>query len=229
MGANDFADTLTLERVLREELHDYGPENSPTLGDMLTQNDNALRNTGLAVRALHKLIRRRRHLVIVTVNFDTLIETSVEEHVKVYAHSDDFIELLDDLPMYRVHGGRVPVLKLHGTITDFRTIVATVDETARGLSVPKEDALRALVRQHDRMPWAWVGCSMRDPDVNRVLGQRQFGEGLDERWVTPFPMATVEEFVKQYRRFDGRRGYWERCITETADVFLAELADTWGL
>jgi hypothetical protein len=72
----------------------------------------------------------------------------------------------------------------------------------------------------------YVGYSMRDGDVTDVLGLQEFQKGLDEAWVSPFPVATARDFADA-RRDLAKRPFWARCITVTADNFLEELASAW--
>jgi hypothetical protein len=221
---------FTLERVLREEKHHYGADKSPTLKRLHAYNGEAVEAPGPAVSALHRLIDSERRLVIVTVNFDTLIE--INDNVELFVDDDEFVRFPDYLENYSRNGGRVPVLKLHGTIDRPNTIIATVDDTSVGLSVPKSAALRSLLPHTVPLPWIYVGYSARDLDITNLLREREFGEGLYENWVSPFPVATIKEFAEQWRRELWRRSgvvdvYWERCITMTADAFFEELERCW--
>jgi hypothetical protein len=225
LSPTEFAGSLTLERVLREELYRHGPTGSPTLHNFKELNAEAVKLPGAAVRALHKLIQYGRSLVIVTVNFDTLIEHN--GGVKTFVTDEEFESFPDYLGDYLADGGLVPLLKLHGTIEDPETVVATVDQTAEGLAVPKALALGKLLNPERPVPWVYTGYSMRDPDVTSLLGQAEFVRGADESWVSPFTIATAQNFVEKHRRYEGRRGFWQRSITETADEFMKELLRVW--
>jgi hypothetical protein len=218
---------LTLERVLREELRDLDINESPTLLKMQEDNDTALGTPGLAVRALCELTRRdERNIVIVTLNFDTLLDEW--GNVSVFASDKECAQFPDYLNKYRESGGAVPLLKLHGTLKELKTIVATVDETARGLSIEKISALHALLPEEGRVPWVYVGYSMRDWDVTTVLARNPFGQRLREYWVSPFITRTAEEFVERSRVDDSVPSFWERSITLTADTFFQELKSSWS-
>lgn len=223
----EFAERLTLERVLREEFHVYKPQDRPTLRLMATKNEEALRRPGPAVWKLRKLLEHQRGVVIVTVNFDTLIEDGCPHLVRVFASDGDFEVCPNYIREYLSMGGQVPVLKLHGTITQPDTIVATDDLMAGGLAGPKAASLRALLPTDDRIRLVYLGYSMRDPDVANVLALPEFQKGLDECWVSPFVVKTTEQFAERSRRFESQRSFWQRCITETGDVFFTELAKSW--
>jgi hypothetical protein len=227
---DEFARLLTLERVLREEVFTHGLPASPTLSRFRRLNDAALRRPGRAVRALSDMMTRQRNLVVVTVNFDQLVETIGS--AKVFASDEDFKRCPTYLRQYHQSGGPIPVLKLHGTIERPQTIVATVDATIPGLSAPKTQALQTLVNLDKScncpVPWNYVGCSMRDPDLESLLAQPAFYQRVDERWVSPFTVTTALQFTERHRVYSrDQPNFWHRSITQTADVFLEELAWAW--
>jgi SIR2-like domain len=230
---DEFTRTLTLERVLREELFMHDASNSPTLRHFRELNARALTRPGRAVRALKYIMTQQRHLIVVTVNFDQLVEQCVPEQAQVFASDQDFRKCGAYINRYLRDGGPVPVLKVHGTIDRLETIVATVDATAEGLSPAKTQALRSLTSRartcSRRLPWIYIGCSMRDPDLEGLLGQQDFYQRLDEYWVSPFTVATARQFTEKHRVYRDQPDFWHRSITETADVFMEELAQAWGL
>jgi hypothetical protein len=224
---DEFARSLTLERVLREELFHSGIEASPTLTRLQELNAKAMDRPGRAVEALSRIMMLQRDLIIVTVNFDQLLERAVG--ARVFASDEEFAEFPAYLSDFRGHGGHIPVLKLHGTLSQPSTIVATVDQTLSGLSPAKTEALQALAGCGPRLPWVYVGYSMRDPDVESVLALPVLYKKLDERWVSPFTVPTAQYFTEQHRVYStGELSFWNRSITQTADVFCEELARAWG-
>jgi hypothetical protein len=232
MALSDFVTSLTLERVLREEVFRFGAPRSPTLLGFRDKNNEAIPSPGRSVSALERLIQRQSKIVLVTVNFDTLIESTQRQNIEIFASDDDFKRCPEYLRQYREHGGRVPLLKLHGTIDDLDTIVATVDQVSRGLAVPKAEALREIVRLNGESPtgWIYVGYSMRDPDITNLLSLREFGQRLDEAWVSPFIIPTAQRFAERSRIYEASDpDFWQRSITETADVFFEELESVWPL
>lgn len=226
MTHEQFAHQLTLERVLREEVWRDGDAEGvqhATIVEFAERNRAAV--PGRAVTALHKLMTSGKHLAIVTVNFDTMIESAGT--AKVFATDEEFNEAPDYIAHYWKSGGQVPVLKLHGTIDKPDSIIATVEAVSRGLAPAKVSALRALLASDEPTRWAYVGYSMRDGDVTDVLGLQEFQKALEESWVSPFPVVTAEEFADARRDYANRRNFWARCITSTADNFLEELAAAW--
>lgn len=225
MSLTDFAHKLTLERVLREELFHHDISESPTLLKLRDENARAVSAPGRAVRALGNLTEHRRNIVLVTVNFDTLVEVSGQ--VEVFDEDEAYKDFPGYLSEYHEKGGLVPLLKLHGTLEKLSTIVATVDETALGLSDAKIAALQALLPEDGRTRCVYVGYSMRDHDVTKIIGTRPFGERLDEFWVSPFLVKTAQEFVEDSRNYGTRPNFWQRSITQTADAFFHELREYW--
>lgn len=235
MSVDDFVDRLTLERVLREEVHQGDHRESETLIDFRGQQPAALAAPGASVLWLRRIIDTDRRLVIVTVNFDELISAE-NANVKVFASDDEFQQAGNYVTEYLVQGGQVPMLKLHGTAGSLGTIVANVDQTAIGLSAARSEALHALISisPGDYVPLIYVGYSMRDSDVLQVLQQPAFATAFTEQWVSPLPDRFVEQFVNSHRRplwasAGVSATLHERSITETADTFMEELGRDMGL
>lgn len=228
---SDLAPRLTLERVLREEYLSFSGEDPPTLREFKVECDTAVTRMGGAPRSLSRLISSGRKVVICTVNFDELVEAAAgRDGVEVFSSDDDFTRAPGHLEDYLAgRSDRAPLWKLHGTIGDLRTCIANDAVTLMGLSVPKEKALYKLL-DHSRtpIPWIYIGASMRDTDLNPILGRIEFARGLREYWVLPHSISSVEDFAHAYRteRWKDQRGYDERLITETADTFLTALADS---
>src|SRR5205814_1374137 len=112
------------------------------------------------------------------------------------------------------------------------SIVADVDQTMPGLSESRVSALRHLVTRVPRIPWIYVGYSMRDLDVAPFLGQREIANQIDETWVSSFPDPSIWQFASRWRssawQEAGMRQVSERQVTQTADVFAEALIAGWG-
>ena len=167
-------------------------------------------------------------MIIMTVNFDQLIEVEAEDNTFVLRTPEEFAAAESQVVEYLAGSEpRVPVLKIHGSIEDPESLVASIDLTAIGL----HDAVRSVLDQVvDKgpapTPWVWVGCSMRDRDVNDWL--RSFGNGqIDEWWVDPFPGVSLDAFVQDARepiwRQSGRTLH-DRLVIDSSDRFLSKLA-----
>lgn len=225
-----WARDLTLERVMREEfrrLNGTSRAESKTVQKLRRDADAALEHYPDGREALWDLAAILPRLVIGTVNFDQLIEEGMAAEHVVLASPDEFENERDAL-VSRLAGGvtPVPVLKVHGTIERADTIVADIDSTEGGLPRKIADTLSALVRDQNYLTWVWVGCSMRDVDIEQWLRTIDGAKEIKEFWVDPLPPASVTRYAE-------RRRYWEwagikatlkdRQITETSDVFLTAL------
>lgn len=104
----------------------------------------------------------------------------------------------------------------------------TDEQTRAGISEAKQNALLALVAGLDstpRIPWTYVGSSMRDIDLTHVFSLSSFSHGVSERWVAPYLEESVERFVANTQQFwMGRETLYDRTVTELADSFMGELA-----
>jgi len=229
MPSDEFHSRLTLERVLREEIWRSGPDDSPTLRAFEEMNDIALKNRGPAVAGLHNVLRLIPRTVVITVNFDTLVEVENGE-VHTMVTEQEFRDGRDYLGTYLGEPDKpVPFLKLHGSIQSRETIIATVDQTAQGLSTAKADCIRALLDTNSKVPWVYVGYSMRDPDIGSILHSRVVADRADEYWVGPFEDPNALAWSGSHRQFgQDRRTFWERCITLTADRFFEQLSAAWA-
>lgn len=165
-----------------------------------------------------------------TINFDRLVEDDLTNEHRVLARPEEF-EADRQLVVDRVRGQSnvVPILKLHGTIEDPDTLVATVDKTEFGLPPQIAETLDAMLRANDgSLTWIWIGCSMRDADLRIWLGNQNGATAMSEWWVDPLPSQTLFDYARHLRE-----SHWatlgqslrDRLITETADVFLQRLDD----
>ena len=231
LSEREFADQLTLEQVLAFENVKYG--NTPTLTDFALAHDRSLSTPGSSVVDLVAMLERPHKLILVTVNFDELLErTAPAGRVHVFAEDDDFVDAPDYIRRYLAGEPlAVPYLKLHGTISRPASCVVTVTQTEQGVSKAKRDALQVLSgSEHSQSPMIYVGASMRDIDLAPILTDHQFGRGVDERWVAPLPDPNVERFAQARRRIwaaAGTSGLQGRLITEISDEFLRLLRERW--
>lgn len=238
-----FVKSVTLERVLRESFHERG--NRPrsdllAISEMMRHCAGALDRVSQGRAALRKLAAALAgRLVIITVNFDQLVETDLGAATRVMHTPDQFFDAAGYLTSYlngEVGSGAIPILKLHGSIEDVDSLIANLDETSAGLDSRVHRALRELTDYvgadgvEAPLTWVWVGCSMRDQDVNQFLSGLP-AEALEEWWVDPAPGASLDEFVHQHRVSKWRnqpgasaRELKDKLIVDLADQFLADLA-----
>jgi hypothetical protein len=228
---SQFRERLTLERVLREEFHSLAGraiDLSPAVQRISAEAAQALDHLPEGRKALRRLIERLPRLIVVTINFDRLIEHDLPGEHRVIVRPHEFVEHRQ-LVVDRVRGESdvLPILKLHGTIEDPETLVATVDRTEFGLPPEIGATLDAMVAANNgAITWVWVGCSMRDADLRIWLGNHDGAKELTEWWVDPLPSQTLFEYARHLRE-----SHWaslgqslkDRLITETADTFMAHL------
>ena len=168
------------------------------------------------------------------MNFDRFVEARAGDDVEVFAEPEELEKFPDALAEYIEHGGRVPLLKLHGTIDKPDTLVATIGETNSGLNVQRQAAIQALV---DRMseaplkPWWYVGYSMRDQDLLNIWTKPELSK-MNERWVDPYLNPYVVNFVAKHRlqnwglvQYSAKWTAANRLVSLTASDFLTELAE----
>jgi hypothetical protein len=251
---DEFVRTLTLERVLREEVHTLAPgEVSRTLAEFDEIQRGAMADPGAAVVQVRRLLTLRARLVLLTVNFDQLVDdgavvlspTDLDPYdtappgpadpptVRLFVTEEDFEAFPAYYSKYCRDGGAVPLVKLHGTVDRPETVRANVDVILPGLGENAAELLRSLLGRAGpggtATKWTYVGCSMRDPDINAVIATRSFAVGTFERWVAPMADPHVEAFARQVRSPAWKEAglpteLVERIITQTADTFMTQLA-----
>jgi len=126
LSPDAFERTLTLERVLREEFFMLSglPRNrSTTVQRMQEDCERALDRQPEGRKALWELAELLPRLVIVTVNFDQLVEDGMSADHVVLVNSEEYVQRRS-VVLARLRGEKVPlpVLKLHGSIDDVETL-----------------------------------------------------------------------------------------------------------
>lgn len=234
---DEFISALTLERVLLVEFSDQGTQTrSPTLQRLVQLNEKAIQAPSVGVRRLFDLVELGVKLVLVTVNFDTLVETVCGPRLHRLSTPEELESSDQVVAEYLAGRGkpgsedrRIPLLKLHGSIDELETIVADVGSVATGLPSGVSAALELLTNEERPIPWVFVGHSMRDRDVLTVIEQRSFMVGTDELWVCPGLPSPVRDFAADHRSMQWtEHGLSMRHATVTSDRFFAELALRWA-
>jgi hypothetical protein len=229
----EFIEGLTLERVLRETFADLGDRpraDCRVIQELTADCERALGYVRAGRRALRELAANLTgRLILITVNFDRLIEDDLGVSCNVMYTPEHFETHLEDLRAYVAGDASrpLPVMKLHGSIEDPDSLIATLDATAAGLDDRVRNALNVIVETAEQpVRWAWVGCSMRDRDVTAWLDGMS-ATALDDWWVDPFPGQPLEEFFDHHRalRWPADRTLANRLIVDSADGFLRALAD----
>lgn len=240
LGEQDFVNTLTLEMVLEHEQQEESQRFSSSLSQFSELHDKivtALRATVRSDDPLRKLVSLRQRLVIVTVNFDQVIEARCDQgDIQSFATEEELALFPSALAAYVRDGGPVPLLKMHGDIGKPETIVANISRTSAGLNEARFGAIQSLVsalQANQFRPWWYVGYSMRDRDLDTVWKDPRFYK-FQERWVSPFADRNVLAFIRA-SRLQGWSDQQlavgdpaERLITWTADDFFQQLYDMVG-
>jgi hypothetical protein len=240
IGRERFVTTLALEQVVRMEIEELQERPPRTMRDLKDHHDERLGSGepfGQAVYALKDVLERHAPLILITVNFDELVEDVAHAHLDIAVTDDEFSAITPIIQAMQAGdehpGGLTPYLKLHGTISDLDTCIATDDATRSGLSAAKRDALIALTAGLDAnnpLRWIYVGASMRDIDLqHNLFGHKEFYEGVQEWWVSPTMVSSVEAYLDAHHRAwrDNGGTLFRRTITETADSFLQQFARKW--
>lgn len=230
MDTPTFTRFLTLERVLHEEFRDLlaagkTRAESPTVRALQKESDEALGRLPQGRQALRRILAAHPRVIVVEVNFDRQVEDGLVPEHAVYWRSDHFDDAADHVRR-RVGGnprGGVPILKIHGSIEDPDSLVADLAQTVSGLDPRVRNALEAILG-NGPADWAWVGCSMRDRDINQWMSNHRDGRLVIDWWVDPLPGPNVQHFVDDARPPAVQVALTQRLITETADSFLDSLA-----
>src|SRR6266498_761914 len=219
-----FATQLTLEQVVRVE-QGLRPGVLETLDVFAEGNARALTASGgigFGIRAVQCMAASLgRWLVIVEVNFDTLVEDGSEHLFERFTTEKAFEGAVKYLGAY-LSGtvNRVPLLKVHGTIEDRVSCDASAEQTANGLPQAKADALMRLSGTRDRrVPWVYVGASMRDTDLTDVFKRREFADGAGVRSEPQGPHLDSGRGCACTQRYRTRRRIppqASRCLVMTA-------------
>jgi len=227
----EFVSRLTLERVVRAERR-MAP-NLPTLKEFRQHHDTVLGAPGGAVLDLAKILRYAAgKVILVEVNLDLLVETHAGVPLRVFASDLDFARAAQYVRGYLAgEEATIPLLKMHGTITDLETCVVSEEQTEQGVGAGKLEVLRELLGTNEEPRlWIYVGVSMRDRDLLRVLKGEEFAHQLDERWVCPYFEETIADYARERDPFwkkTPRPRIEDRLITETADAFFSALSSVW--
>jgi len=228
MGEDSFAAELTLEQVVRIESTQLGgvPQ---TLTDFRVLHDQAV--AGGAVLRLVQALQGPRRCVVVTVNFDEVLDDAAGATVRRFSTDDEIRAFPGYLARY-MNGEEeaVPLLKLHGTISDPLSCIVNAEQTERGLPEHKKAALESILGHEEgpRAPLIYIGASLRDVDVVPVLQSSVFATRSEEMWVAPLRGPSIDAFAQsrydEWRR--GGRGDLEaRFISTGADEFCVLLAN----
>jgi hypothetical protein len=245
-GAGLFAERLTLERVLLVEQSQESQLDCTTLRAFRAEHtaivgalSHAAALGAFADDPLVGLLSLQQRIVIVTVNFDRILETKAPGLTEPFVTEEELGRVGAYLSHYAQHGGPVPVIKLHGDINDANSLVVNVADTSAGLSAVRLKALHAVIDAIGGQPvrhWWYVGYSMRDLDLEAPWSNPAFADQMAEHWVAPFIDPAVERFLTRWRveRWQQRglpHTVANRVVTLTAadffEILYKEVASRW--
>ena len=203
MRADRFAKNLTLERVLAAEKKEC--DGLPTLEEFKVLHDKVVNAPGSSVRDFAEILQcTDSKIIVVQLNIDCLVECNTSKELKIFASEDEFEGASEYVQRY-CDGQKkgIPLLKLHGTIDRPDTWIVTQDQTDSGVCDAQLQTLDTLLEipeeREERLPWVYVGASMRDRDLLPVLSGPQFARKLDERWVNPYVVKSLREIWRTKR------------------------------
>ncbi len=155
---------------------------------------------GIAVLAAQGALK-----AVVTTNFDRLIEQALDRR-KV-----DYFVAYDDLGYKRMleslttrAGGRIPIIKIHGCVSDHKSMIDTLKQRKRGRSQLLQACLEALYPGY----WLYLGFSAADLETDpQYLGLVAGAEKSSGSTYVAYPgNPTLREGAKRLMDAYGDRG-----------------------
>lgn len=221
---------LTFERVVREQIGQHGHADAPVIKYLSEISRKSLPSSGHL--AIAEIIRKGYKILIMTTNYDTLIEQVLESYGLKY------LSIFNEKTASKNHGplksylrgesDTIPVVKLHGTIKLPVTISASVEDTT-SLKPAIRDLLGLVLKEGmhrsigipERIPVVFGGYAFRDADVRKVLDEKDTLEGIDPWVVDPLPRDLVNNFLS----LEGRKDIiaTSRILSTRFGLFMGEL------
>lgn len=228
--------TPTFERVISEQFAQHARTRAPTIEYL--SNICKDKSPSIGHEYLADIIAAGFRILIITSNYDTLVEQSIRSHGldsiliidedSAEKHSKDVISYL------RGETKAIPIIKIHGTIDSLKTISASVEDTTR-LTPAMEKILLKVLKEEDHkevgipecVPIIFSGYSFRDADIYSVLQRTDVLKGMDEWIVDPLIRGGVTNFISLDRSGKTERptDISTRIIYTKFDLFLHELRD----
>lgn len=226
LGRPEYLDQVRAKINERRKIGHFPPDYQAQILEEYAGPDyfRALQSLDVNVRnaghdALAHLARHGALAAILTTNFDRLIEQAldavgVEYEVACEAASYERCYLA----IKAGSGSKLPVLKVHGCVSDANSLVDTLKQRLLGRNVTLNSALELLIERH---PWVYTGFSAADletdDDYLRILpcAERSLGIGYVQ-W--PGAKQLDPGAVKLLERYSGKA---ETIKAETHDAFAA--------
>ena len=174
------------------------------------EREAGLKRPSTGHKAIAQLVGSGHLRVIVTLNFDRLIEQALRAadiEPTVVATPEDAEGLAP------VHTHRALVVHLHGDYLNPASMLNTETELA-GYHKPMRRLLRTLLRNYGLIAVGWSGIydTALRKNIKRTPNPHSTGY-----WVDPYPLKPVAEDLRVNKRY--------QYVPRTADDFLGRLAD----
>lgn len=179
---------------------------------------------------VHRLIASLPFEYVLTTNFDTLMEDAFRSAGKT-PHMDYYqcFGVPRALPVASVN--KPIVYKLHGTIEDWETLIATEHDVVEFMSCvflqrpPLPDVARGLFRTHS---FLFIGYGLRDWNVRVLLQAIRNGERGVASGLKSYAVQRRPNDAGPGREWDQTVEFWDRqanmiCANMDAPQFVTEL------
>lgn len=219
--------TVTLERVLREELSLVHPSNSNTLKTLRDLCDKAQPPIGYT--DVKRIIEMSYHPIVITTNYDLMLERVLKDSV-IYRRRTDFTGKEADLLSYlRGEKKDIPILKIHGSLDDPDSILQSVKSTHKlpgEISELMHSIYSGEINKQiggTAIQTFFAGYSLRDQDVRDFFSYHEISKNMKPYVVNPSPSPeTVDFYVKNGR---SMAEYLDTLISLPFSIFTKILLD----
>lgn len=226
LGRSEYLDQIRAAINERREIGRFPPDYQAQILEEYAGQDyfRALQSLDVNVRnaghdALAHLARNGTLAAILTTNFDRLIEQALDAVGVEYEVAS---EAASYERCYRAikagNGLKLPVLKVHGCVSDANSLVDTLKQRLLGRNSNLNRALELLIERH---PWVYTGFSAADLETDydylRILPCAERSPGIGYvQW--PGAQGLEPGAVKLLEKYSGKA---ETIKAETHDVFAA--------
>ncbi|BBM86632.1 tetratricopeptide repeat protein [Candidatus Uabimicrobium amorphum] len=128
-------------------------------------------------RYLAKMAKNGLLKYIITTNFDVFIEKALEQEnidYVTYRTQEEFASFPQNFRRDTIH-----IIKIHGCISEPRTITATVEQEAKGLLPVIGDAIELLLADYGFVFWGYSGADLKiDLDYLRMVSASEKAQGF---------------------------------------------------
>lgn len=234
-GEQEWSLTIpTFERVISEQFAQHARTKAPTIEYL--SNICKEKSPSIGHEYLADIIAMGFRILIITSNYDTFVEQSIQSHGLdsiLIIDEDSANKYSKDVISYLKGETKViPIIKIHGTIDSLKTISASVEDTTR-LTPAVEEILLKVLREEDHkdagipecIPVIFSGYSFKDIDIYNVLQRKDVLNGIDEWIVDPLPRGRATNFISLDRssKVEHPTDISTRIIYTKFDLFFREL------